>query len=91
MKKIIFLLALVIASAGSQAQNVTVDASGNFKAFSTKGAVKEKGKPAATGKTYTDKEGNVYPVYQSSGGKYYILRISKKTGNEYRFYLKTEA
>lgn len=36
---------------------------------------------------YVDKEGNKYPVYQSAKGKLYILRVSKKSGKEYKYYL----
>lgn len=43
-----------------------------------------------TDKIFTDKEGNVYPVYKSKNDKLYVNRVSKKTGNTYRFYLKVE-
>lgn len=51
---------------------------------SSKKVVKE---PKKTEYTYTDKKGNVYPIYLSSTGKAFIKRISKKTGKEYREYL----
>ena len=31
-----------------------------------------------------------YPVYQGSKGGYYVIRTSKKTGNEYTQYIKPE-
>ena len=37
--------------------------------------------------TFKDKSGNIYPIYISKNGKCYIYRISKKTGNEYKYYL----
>lgn len=37
--------------------------------------------------TYTDKDGNVYPIYQSKNNSFYIKKISKKTGKEYKQYL----
>jgi len=40
--------------------------------------------------TYQDKDGTIYPVYINSKGKFYIKKISKKTGKEYRYYLPKE-
>ena len=51
---------------------------------SSKKVVKE---PKKTEYTYTDKKGNVYPIFLSSTGKAFIIRTSKKTGKEYRQYL----
>lgn len=36
---------------------------------------------------WQDKEGNIYPIYKTSKGSFYILKISKKTGKEYKYYL----
>lgn len=35
-------------------------------------------------------DGVNYPIYKSSNGAFYIKRISKKTGKEYKFYLPKE-
>ncbi len=84
MKKAILLFAC-LASMGLRAQTVTTDQNGNYKAVtSTRGAAPAKD----TGKTYTDSKRLVYKVYESSTGKPYILRTSKKTGNIYKQYLK---
>lgn len=40
--------------------------------------------------TYTDSKGNTYPVYQSSTGKFFVWKTSKKTGKEYKYYLPKE-
>lgn len=40
--------------------------------------------------TYTDKDGKVYTIYRSKKGSYYIKKVSKKTGKEYRQYLPKE-
>lgn len=37
--------------------------------------------------TWEDKEGNKYPIYITKKGACYILRTSKKTGKEYKYYL----
>lgn len=40
--------------------------------------------------TWEDKEGKQYPIYKTKKGAYYILRISKKTEKEYKYYLPKE-
>lgn len=37
--------------------------------------------------TWEDKEGNKYPIYITKRGACYILRTSKKTGKQYKYYL----
>lgn len=37
--------------------------------------------------TWEDKEGNKYPIFITKKGACYVLRISKKTGKEYKYYL----
>lgn len=44
-------------------------------------------KSSKTEYVYKDAKGVSYPIYLSSGGKAYIIKISKKTGKEYRQYL----
>lgn len=40
-----------------------------------------------TSYVYKDSKGNSYPVYLSSTGKAYIIKVSKKTGKEYKQYV----
>lgn len=37
--------------------------------------------------TWEDKDGNKYPIYITKRGACYVLRTSKKTGKEYKYYL----
>lgn len=37
--------------------------------------------------TWEDKEGNKYPIYITKKGTCYVLRTSKKTSKEYKYYL----
>jgi hypothetical protein len=90
MKKL-FLIIFVALSLNVMAQNKTdnkINAvqtkDGNFKAVT-----KAKQQPVLTGQTYTDTKGKTYPVYKSSNNKLFIVRTSKKTGNRYKYYLKT--
>ena len=85
MKKLILTFAVILFSTVfASAQKVTTDANGNYVAVKRE-FVKEKAKE--TGKTFTDTKGNVYPVFESSNGKLFVIRTSK-AGNEYRMYLK---
>lgn len=85
-----FLLALMILAFTSCTAQTRVkqDANGNFITVKDSTKAKSEGKP--TGKTYTDTKGVVYPVFITSSGKYYINKVSKNTGNEYKQYLKVD-
>ncbi len=82
MKKAIVLLSLIFIFLGGYSQNAKLDASGNYIAVKS---VQDSAK--ATGKTFTDSKGIVYPLMQSAKGKLYYTRVSK-TGNEYKVYIK---
>jgi len=43
---------------------------------------------SATNEHFIDSKGVKYPVFKTKEGKYFVLRISKKTGKQYREYLK---
>lgn len=36
---------------------------------------------------WQDKNGTTYPIYINSKGSFYVIKISKKTGKEYKYYL----
>lgn len=37
--------------------------------------------------TWEDKQGNKYPIFITKRGACYVLKTSKKTGKEYKYYL----
>jgi hypothetical protein len=80
LKKLI-LFFLVCISLHGTAQKVSVDKDGNYHSIK----VEDK----KTDKLYIDDKGESYPVYLNSKSKPYIIRKSKKTGKEYKSYLKT--
>lgn len=90
MKKIIITLAALImmgatsASAATQAQNQANQPKTEQITSQAQGK-KVKNNGTLTKHTYKG-----YPVYQGSKGGYYIIRVSKKTGNEYKQYIKPE-
>jgi hypothetical protein len=84
MKKLLIMLVLLCVGLTSNAQNYTRE--GNTF-VSVKSA---KAEPTKTKFTWKDSKGTEYPVYISSTGSCFIIRISKKTGKEYRSYLGPE-
>lgn len=87
MKKIITALLLLCLTTGIKAQNAQRTKDGNFVALTATPKGKDAGKD--TGKTFTDRDGKKYPVFESAKGKLYYIRTSKN-GNEYRAYIRTE-
>lgn len=82
MKKILLIAAILLGS--FIAKSEIVQEGNNFI------EVRQEKNDEPTVYTYTDKNGKVYPIYKSSRGKYYIKKISKKTGREYKYYLPKE-
>lgn len=92
MKRFIIALLLMLAlgmnNSSAYAQSVT--RSGNT--FTTTKVVKAKAKaePVKTKYTWEDSKGIEYPIYVGSTGSCFIIKVSKKTGKEYRQYLRAE-
>ena len=88
MKKTTIIIALILSSfAGFSQTKIVRDANGNFV---TQKAPKKASEDKATGQTFLTAKGEEFPVYQSEKGKYYVIRTSKETGNQYKQYLKIE-
>lgn len=79
MKKLLLTAIFALSVLGASAQN--------FKASDFKTAAKTEQVKEETTYTYTDNKGETYKVYKSKNGAFFILRTSKKTGKEYRYYL----
>lgn len=75
----IFLLSSTILNA----QNAKVTPSGNYEA-----TTKAQTPGILVNKTFTTAKGEVFPVLKNNTGKLYVVKISKKTGKEYKMYLK---
>jgi hypothetical protein len=88
MKKTTIIIALILASfTGFSQTKIVRDANGNFV---TQKAPKKASEDKPTGQTFTTSKGEEFPVYVSERGKYYVIRTSKETGNQYKQYLKIE-
>ena len=83
MKKILIALCLLIglAAQAQQKPNVTTDKNGNYVAMKRDTAIQ-------TDRFFIDSKGQLCPVWKSGNGKLFAIRISRKTGNPYKFYLK---
>lgn len=80
MKYIISLLIMLTLSMSSFAE---VKREGNtFKVEQP-----SKANDTKTKYTWEDKEGNKYPIFVTKKGACYVIRVSKKTGKEYKQYL----
>ena len=92
MKKIIIIAALLFAGLTASAQSVQksyVREGKTFTSVSTRSI--SKAEPKSTGYTWKDSKGKVYDIYMSpTTGSCYVIRISQKTGKEYRQYLGKE-
>ena len=84
MKKLLIILVLLCVGLTSNAQNYTRE--GNTF-VSTKTV---KAEPVKTKFTWKDSKGKEYPVYISSNGSCFVIKVSAKTGKEYRNYLGPE-
>ena len=80
MKSLILCILLALFSINTYAE---VKREGNT--FKTEQTVGSKG--TETKYTWEDKEGNKYPIFITKKGACYVLRTSKKTGKEYKYYL----
>ena len=79
-----YIIALLVALSMSVASYADVVRNGNtFRVENTTSVNKD----TKTKYTWEDKDGNIYPIYITKKGACYILRISKKTGKEYKYYL----
>ena len=84
MKKLIIAFCL-LAGLSAQAQqkpNVQTDKNGNFRSIAKRDTAIQ------TDRFFIDSKGQLCPVWKSGNGKLFAIRISRKTGNPYKFYLK---
>lgn len=81
----VMLLALGVNNSSIYAQSV--ERSG--KTF-TQVTTSKKSEPTKTEYTWKDSKGIEYPIYISKSGACFVIKVSKKTGKEYRQYLPKE-
>ena len=84
MKKFILISFVILLGIIANAQ--VIKEGNTFKQIKEKTETVEQKTPYQ----YEDSKGNKYPIYKSKRGKYYIIKISKNTGKEYKYYLPKE-
>lgn len=77
------VMSLTLAFTTVAAQNVVR----NGNCFVQSSSANKSTSDTKTKYTYKAADGKVYPIYLSKNKKAYIVRTSKKTGNEYKQYL----
>ena len=87
IRRLLTLMLLVLAM-GLVANAQTYTRSGNTF-ISSKGE-RVKAEPIKTKFTWKDSKGKEYPVYISSNGSCFVIKVSAKTGKEYKNYLGPE-
>ena len=80
MKKIILCILLALFSI-----NIHAEVKREGDTFKVEQTVKEK--DTVTKYTWIDKDGISYPVFITKKGSCYVIRTSKKSGKEYKYYL----
>ena len=89
MKKLFILFVMMFAFT-TVVNAQSFEREGNtFVSKSNKGS-KAKSEPTKTKFTWKDSKGTEYPVYISSTGSCFVIKVSAKTGKEYRNYLGPE-
>lgn len=79
-----YIIALLVALSMSVASYADVVRDGdNFKVEKTASVNQD----TQTKYTWEDKEGNKYPIFITKKGACYVVRVSKKSGKEYKQYL----
>ena len=84
----LFTLLLLVLAIGLAANAQTYTRSGNTYISSTGERVKTE--PVKTKFTWKDSKGKEYPIYISKSGSCFVIKVSAKTGKEYRNYLGPE-
>ena len=87
IRRLLTMLLLVLAAA-CVANAQTYTRSGNTFISSTGERVKTE--PVKTKFTWKDRKGKEYPVYISNNGSCFAIKVSAKTGKNYRNYLGSE-
>lgn len=86
MKRILFCIVMMLCFVSmTNAQNV-VRQGNNFSAVSSASTTND----TKTKFTWTDSKGKVYPIFVGKSGSCYVVKVSNKSGKEYKQYLGAE-
>lgn len=88
MKKLLFLLFFIFISTIINAQTSVNDYIVSNDSIYQRNQKQPKKVAVKTKYIFKDKKGNTYPVYKGTKGGFYIIRTSKRSGKQYRKYIK---
>lgn len=78
-----YIIALLVALSMSVASYAGVVRHGNTFLVETASVNQD----TQTQFTWQDKDGNIYPIYITKKCACYVIKVSRKTGKEYKYYL----
>lgn len=87
---LILILVTVCCSFTSNANNDDKPFKKEGNTYSSTGRINKSSTPTSTGFTWKDINEKKYPIYISSSGSCYIIKVSKKSRKEYKSYLNSE-
>ena len=88
MKKFLFILiALLAFNASITTINAEVKATREGKVFIQNAHHSSTGEAKSTPYTWRDSKGVEYPIKMSADGSCFVMKVSSKTGKEYKYYL----
>ena len=89
LRRVFAIVLLIMAiSCIANAQSTNFERQGNT--FVSKSSRSSKTEPTKTKFTWKDSKSREYPVYISNSGSCFVIRVSSKTGKEYKSYLGPE-
>lgn len=90
MKKLLVFVAFVLATMSAGAQESYTRQGNTFTAVITNTGRNVRANADSTAYTWADAKGVKRPIWVSRTGSCFVIRVSKKTGNEYRQYCPRE-
>lgn len=80
------MMGMSTVAMAQEATPTKVERQGDTFISNKKPSKREKSEPIQTGRFWKDKNGNKYPILMGPSGSCYVIKVSKKTGNEYLDY-----
>lgn len=90
MRKFFIAAALVLGMSSAAAQENFTREGNTYTAVITNRGRNVRANAEQTACTWKDTKGNSYPIWIARTGSCFVIRVSSKTGNEYRQYLGKE-
>ena len=86
MRRLLLALLMVLGFYTSTYSQDIVREGNTFSSVRTS----SKAQPTKTKFAWKDSKGTEYPIYMGASGSCYVIKVSQKTGKEYKNYMKPE-